>query len=361
MSPDGAPMGRPRVDQPGRRGGATAATVTLSRPSSAEQRPAAPPSGPPAGPFALGGSLLSPRHWKVRTKLAAVLLVPAVAFLVLASINMAGQISSARDFGRGATIAEFGRQASTLVFELQAERDIAAGFIASGRKASNRAEIAQKTAEAARITEANAKLPEGQEGQKVPVVPAPNEGATLESQQTNVDAALTAYRTAEDALGDVGPDAQARVEAAGLQIDDLTQLRAALSGRLLTQGAIIGKYSTMIDSLLLINGRSARARQHRPDRRCRRPHRAERPQGDAVPGARAPLRRASVTGGSRFQFSQQQEFSRSWPNGGPPCSGSGPTRPRTRSSSTTRWSTARPCWRSSGWRTVSSGSGTATT
>ena len=45
------------------------------------------------------GGILSPRHWKVRTKLAAVLLVPAIAFLVLASINMATQIGNARDFG----------------------------------------------------------------------------------------------------------------------------------------------------------------------------------------------------------------------------------------------------------------------
>ena len=84
---------------------------------------------------------LSPRHWKVRTKLAAVLLVPAIAFLVIASINMASQIGSARDYGRGANVAEFGRQASTLVHELQAERDIAAGWVAEGRRPDNSAEI----------------------------------------------------------------------------------------------------------------------------------------------------------------------------------------------------------------------------
>ncbi|CAA9275713.1 MAG: Putative sensor and ATPase, component of G-protein-coupled receptor (GPCR) system, partial [uncultured Corynebacteriales bacterium] len=316
MSPGGAPMGRPRSDQPGRRGGATAATVTLNRPPGGEERddprdaPAA-PAARPGGPFGSGGgSLLSPRHWKVRTKLAAVLLVPAVAFLVLASINMAGQISSARDFGRGATIAEFGRQASTLVFELQAERDIASGFIASGREPSNQPQINKAVAETAAINEANAKLPAGQTPKEPPPIPAPNEGATLRSQQTNVDSALTAYRTAEDALGDVGPDAQARIDGAGGQLDDLTQLRAALAGKLLTQGAIIGKYSSMIDALLGINQEIGQGTGNTQLTTEVAGLTALSDLKETLSEERALLYGvASVKGGSRFQFSQQQEFS----------------------------------------------------
>src|SRR5215207_8323631 len=250
MSPGGAPGGRTRSDQDGGRGGATAATATLTRPPADRDRPAAPTPPSAARP---GGSLFSARHWKVRSKLAAVLLVPAVAFLVLASINMAGQIASARDFGRGATVAEFGRQASTLVFELQAERDIASGYIASGRERSNQPDIVKATAQAAAANEYNSKLPPGTPEtrfRKVPKIPLPNEGATLQSQQANVDAALTAYRTAEDSLGDVGADARRRIESAGVQLDGLTQLRTALTRKLLTQGAITGKYTSMIESLL---------------------------------------------------------------------------------------------------------------
>ena len=95
----------------------------------------------------------------MRSKLAAVLLVPAIAFLVLASINMAAQISSARDFGRGATVAEFGRQASTVVHELQAERDMAAGYVAAGRPASNQPKIDSRSRTPRRATAYNAKLP----------------------------------------------------------------------------------------------------------------------------------------------------------------------------------------------------------
>ncbi len=109
--------------------------MTLQRPP--EPSPDDVPAGAtlaPEPPKDRSRSSLSPRNWKVRTKLAAVLLVPAIAFLVIASINMATQIGSARDYGRGANVAEFGRQASTLVHELQAERDIAAGWVAEGRR-----------------------------------------------------------------------------------------------------------------------------------------------------------------------------------------------------------------------------------
>ena len=93
----------------------------------------------------------SPRHWRVRSKLIAVLVVPAVAFLVLASFNMAGQIGSAREFGRGATIAEFGRQVTVLTQELQAERDLAAGYISGGRQPSNQAAINKANADNEKI------------------------------------------------------------------------------------------------------------------------------------------------------------------------------------------------------------------
>src|SRR4029453_3671266 len=110
-----------------------------------------------------------PRHWKVRTKLAAVLLVPAIAFLVLASINMAGQIGSARDFGRGGNGAGVGRQASPLGHELQAERDIAAGYVAAGREPSNQGAIDKANADNVKIAAENAKLPEDQQNQSVGV------------------------------------------------------------------------------------------------------------------------------------------------------------------------------------------------
>ncbi len=212
--------------------------------SSAE--PPEPPAGSPAAPTDRPGrswSGLSPRHWRVRSKLVAVLVVPAVAFLVLASFNMAGQIGSARDYGRGATIAEFGRQVTTLVHEVQAERDLAAGFIAGGRLPSNQAEVTK-------ILEDNAKDPKADDDK---VVPPLTEAVPLESQQRNVDTALANFRTAAGDLGDVGSQANERIEAAKVQLDGLATLRQSLTRQLLTEGAIIGKYTDVVTALIAVD------------------------------------------------------------------------------------------------------------
>ena len=236
------PPGRVSGEPEGHPGGV--GTMTLQRP------PGPSPDDAPAGatlapepPRDRSRSSLSPRNWKVRTKLAAVLLVPAIAFLVIASINMAAQIGSARDYGRGANVAEFGRQASTLVHELQAERDIAAGWVAEGRRPSN-----QKQIDA--ITTFNAD-PKNAQNQKQ--LPLPSDLNALQAQQHNVDVALSAYQSADASLGDVSPEAQAAIDAARAQLAGLPQLRQALGRQLLTQDAITGKYTAMITDLLNIN------------------------------------------------------------------------------------------------------------
>ncbi len=196
------------------------------------------PPDPPAPPRA-GWQALSPRNWRVRTKLIAVLVVPAVAFLVLAGFNMGGQIGSAREFGRGETIAEFGRQVTALVHEVQAERDLSAGYIAAGRPDSNAAKIAQ-------ITEANAKQ---EDPTKKQPVPAPSLANPMLAQRLNVDAAMASYTAAERDLGDVGPQATARIDAARAQLDGLAQLRSAVLKKQLTEGAITGQYTNVITAL----------------------------------------------------------------------------------------------------------------
>lgn len=227
-----------------------AASVLAGRPPTPQ--PGSPPGPPPEESPTGDGTAerparswpgLSPRHWRVRSKLVAVLVVPAVAFLVLASINMAGQIGSAREFGRGATIAEFGRQVTSLVHELQAERDLAAGYIAAGRPPNNQAEVT-------RITEANAKTQDIADDKKVPPL---SEVVPLEAQQRNVDTALASYREAAADLGDVGPQAASLIEESRGQIDELVALRAALAKTLLTEGAIIGKYTEIITRLLAVD------------------------------------------------------------------------------------------------------------
>jgi signal transduction histidine kinase len=302
----GEPDGRP---------GPGVGTMTLQRPSTE------PPADDAPGGATVAPSLkrsrprpgLSPRHWKVRSKLAAVLLVPAIAFLVLASINMVGQISSAREFGRGATVAEFGRQASSVVHELQAERDLAGGYVSAGRPPSNQGTIDQQTKDAAAATAYNTKLGPNADPaalKPVPVIEAPNIEILLATQQRNVDSAVAAYRTADAALGDVGSQAQSRVDAARGQLDGLPPLRSALTRQLLTEGAVDGKYTAMVDSLLQINreiGQGTGNTQLNADVAglvalgdLKETLSEERGLLYAV---------ASRPDGARFEFAQQQQFS----------------------------------------------------
>jgi signal transduction histidine kinase len=242
------PPGRVSGEPEGHPGGV--GTMTLQRPPepSPDDVPAGATPEPVRQPRSRG--ILSPRHWKVRTKLAAVLLVPAIAFLVLASINMGTQIGNARDYGRGANVAEFGRQASALAHELQAERDIAAGWVAEGRPPDNSAKIKA-------ITDANDKIQadNAAKGTQNPTktVPLASDLVALKAQQSNVDAALSTYQSADASLGDLSPEARSAVDAARVELAGLSQLRQALDRQLLTQGAIGDKYSAMIARLLDIN------------------------------------------------------------------------------------------------------------
>jgi len=227
-------------------------TMTLQRPPepSPDDVPAGATLAPQPQKNAWSRGSLSPRNWKVRTKLAAVLLVPAIAFLVIAGINMGSQIGNARDYGRSANIAAFGRQASTLVHELQAERDIAAGWVGEGRRPDNSAQIKTITDANDKIQAENAKI---DPDKPLKTVPLPSDQIALKAQQGNVDAALSAYQSADASLGDVAPEAQAAVDNARTELAGLPQLRQALNRQLLTQDAITGKYTAMITSLLNIN------------------------------------------------------------------------------------------------------------
>src|SRR5690349_15907510 len=70
------------------------------------------------------------RDWRVPTKLAAVLVLPAVAFLVIAGVQINSSVSTARQtesFARGIKV---GRELTQLVHDLQTERDRTAGVLA---------------------------------------------------------------------------------------------------------------------------------------------------------------------------------------------------------------------------------------
>ncbi|HEV8165258.1 MAG TPA: nitrate- and nitrite sensing domain-containing protein, partial [Actinomycetota bacterium] len=160
------------------------------------------------------------RNWRVRSKLIAVLVIPAVAFLVLASFGISASVRDVRALDRGRSLAELGRQVTALVHELQAERDLTAGYMEA--RASN-----AKSGDAQAVTRA------------------------LTAQQPLVDQRVAAYREAEPKVYDtLGRRQQARFDAARTGLEDLTGLREAVASASLTQRGIFDEYSQLIQRLL---------------------------------------------------------------------------------------------------------------
>src|SRR5574341_1949657 len=81
--------------------------------------------------------LIRPRwlaDWRVRSKLAAVLVIPLAAFVALAGVNVTASVSRAEAFGDGGRIADLARQVSGVTHELQRERDLSAGVLVGRNK-----------------------------------------------------------------------------------------------------------------------------------------------------------------------------------------------------------------------------------
>ncbi len=160
------------------------------------------------------------RDWRVPTKLAAVLVLPAVAFLVIAGVQINSSVSAARQtetFARGITV---GRELTALVQDLQTERDRTAGVMANAATA-----------------------PSAQ-----PVVVGPE----LAADYANTDAGFTAFFNASKALSDASG---ATAAGAKVIVNDVAQLHLVRDGvrnRWLRQSAAFDQYSAMIQHLFAI-------------------------------------------------------------------------------------------------------------
>src|SRR5215213_10255473 len=160
-------------------------------------------------PASASGRSIGLRNWRVRSKLIAVLVIPAVAFLV----------GNAQAFEDGRRLAELGRQVTALVHELQAERDLSVAFTASADKGVDKA---------------------------------------LGRQQAEVNQAVAAYREAEGRLyDDLGERLQGRFDAVRAGLNDLAALRESARASSLTGSATAAEYSQIIDQLLDTNAEIA--------------------------------------------------------------------------------------------------------
>ena len=184
------------------------------------QTPTRTPSADATQPAGVPGTkLLRPRNWPLRSKLVAVLVIPAVAFVVVASVSIGASLSSARTLRSGSDLAALEHQTTALVHELQLERDQVIGAVSSGKR------------------------------------PA---GGSFTTQQSAVDRAVGDYLRAEAPLRETAsPLLRAQLDAVRTRLGELRALRTATVSAALTEGAVFDEYSRVIGTLLGIDLQTA--------------------------------------------------------------------------------------------------------
>ncbi|MEH1166547.1 nitrate- and nitrite sensing domain-containing protein [Micromonospora sp. CPCC 205539] len=159
------------------------------------------------------------RDWRMRTKLATVLVVPSVAFLVLAGVQtttLVGRTAALNDFARQVGI---GRQITGAVHQLQQERDRSAGELGELRKGGSGGD---------RDTAATA----------------------LKPLQSATDRAIVDLRRAAEPLADA--DASWRVAFSEVleAYEQVVDIRPAVPPAVLSNDTILSNYHRAIDALL---------------------------------------------------------------------------------------------------------------
>jgi HAMP domain-containing protein len=175
--------------------------------------------------------VLGLRNWPVRSKLVAVLAIPAIALLVLAGINVRASLNDAQSLRAGGELARLERSSTALVHELQLERDVTAGLIARGRAAS----LSQPAAKG-----------------------AANPLTNLPAQRGAVDQAIDTFNAAvAGPRRSAGSAIRGQLDNVRAELGGLDGLRGEITRGGLNQQAILDEYTRMIDALLAIDLPSA--------------------------------------------------------------------------------------------------------
>lgn len=154
------------------------------------------------------------RNWRVRSKLAAVLVIPTLAFLALAGLNLGALVLDARAYDFDTQTAAFGREVTDLVHELQVERDLTPAVLIGGDEDAR---------------------------------------TRLAAQQRQVDEAVQAYEErAEQLRGNAGPELARTLDTIGRDIAALPRLRDAVRGSSVTLPAGLDEYSNYVENLLSV-------------------------------------------------------------------------------------------------------------
>jgi HAMP domain-containing protein len=166
------------------------------------------------------------RNLSVRSKLIGILIAPLLALTLLTSLGIGANLAVKVEAERLGQEAAFAKSLSRLVHELQAERDLSAGFVAGGR------------------------------------VPAPSwpSRATVDDQQTRVSEALKTFQNDTQALEDDGSAFYRQAKTAQAGFSGLDELRQTVEDKTpgTTAEEVLDSYSELIGKLLAVNFEIAR-------------------------------------------------------------------------------------------------------
>ncbi|WP_425387913.1 sensor histidine kinase [Amycolatopsis nigrescens] len=183
-------------------------TEALRAPETPASEQAAPEeAAPPAKPW------LSVRHWRLRSKLALVLIIPALTALGLGGLRAINEFSRAQDFHQTVSQVDVAAKVTAVVQELQQERNLTVAMISAG---------------GARITGRSA----------------------LDDQIADVDRAAAALRAAAGELTTSDQAARNRYQQGLQRLNALAPLRMAASTPTYPDLSAFGTYSSIIDSLV---------------------------------------------------------------------------------------------------------------
>ncbi|MCW3840002.1 nitrate- and nitrite sensing domain-containing protein [Micromonospora yasonensis] len=164
-------------------------------------------------------SALRLRDWRISTKLATVLVIPSLAFLLLAGVQtrgLVGQTTALSDFAEQVGI---GREITAVVDRLQQERDRAAGELAALRRAGGGAER-------------DAAI------------------AALQPLEAASDQAMTELRDAAEPLADATASWRVAYAEALEAYDQVVYIRATIPPAVLSSETILSNYHRAIATLL---------------------------------------------------------------------------------------------------------------
>ncbi|GIJ27277.1 hypothetical protein Vqi01_24390 [Micromonospora qiuiae] len=159
------------------------------------------------------------RDWRMRTKLATVLVIPSVAFLVLAGVQTQSLVGRATALNNFAAQVGIGQEITQLVHRLQQERDRTAGELFALHAATGEDESAAVL-------------------------------ATLRPYRDASDQAVRALRQAAEPLADADTSWRGSYSVASQAYQQVDYIRNVLATVVLSDETILGNYHRAIDALL---------------------------------------------------------------------------------------------------------------